>query len=388
MDTKAIILRVLLCLSLGQAAFGQTQLRGTAMDQVIVFRAGQDAIRGKLAEIGNEHIVLLLSEHEVTVPFSEISRIILSHERGAMRGMLYGAVLAGYASTYIFTTQQDNGGFVESKDLSLHLLVALPSIALGAGTGYLIDQTSRQSQEIFDFTGADQAKKEERSRLLSAANHDSRESKVHITFQGSHIYSTVPNLVVPGSYNNDYGTISKFNWLRKIQATYSMMPEAEIGLAVVWFGEPSQSSYGYEDLGNGNFTSYNGSQSFEANGKYFVASYKPLYNELGSRFDLIIGGGVGIASIHYSRTTLVSSITQGGPVVQLNSSFDILHNSLVGYLFGEFDFEIVEGLSLGLVADKVFAPAQNTQAVPEANISAQALPVGNISVGFTVGLHF
>ncbi|OGU29777.1 MAG: hypothetical protein A2057_08070 [Ignavibacteria bacterium GWA2_35_9] len=389
MSKNIIIAGVLLCLFMSQITFGQVQVKSTAMKQAIIFRPNQDAIRGKLAEIGEEYIVVFSSEREVTIPFADISRIILTYERGSGRGPIYGAVLAGYAGTLILTRSQDHGGFVESRDLSLYLLVVVPSIALGAGIGYLVDPGSVQKEEVFDFTGSGEAKTGEKSRLLRAATHESRESKVHITFQGSHVNSNMPKLNLPGSSTSyDYNTISEFNWLRKVQVTYSVVPEVEVGVALVWFSEPPQFSFGYETLGNSDSKSYNGFQSFEATGKYIVALYKPLYDLLDPRLDLKVGGGFGAASIDYSRTTTVWAYTQSGTGSQLNSSFSVSDNFVVAYLFVQLEFELVDGLSLGLVADKVFGPSRDAPAVSEANIPPQTLRFHNTSVGFTISLHF
>jgi len=88
MANNIIIAGVLVCLFLSQATFGQAQVKSTAMKQAIIFRPNQDAIRGKLAEIREEDIVVLSSEREVTVPFAEISRIILTYEQGPGRGTI------------------------------------------------------------------------------------------------------------------------------------------------------------------------------------------------------------------------------------------------------------------------------------------------------------
>ena len=389
MANNIIIAGILVCSFLSQATFGQAQVKSTAMKQAIIFRPNQDAIRGKLAEIREEDIVVLSSEREVTVPFAEISRIILTFEQGPGRGPLYGAVLAGYASTYILATSQDNGGFVESRNLPWYLLVVVPSIALGAGIGYLVDPGFAQKEEVFDFTGSNDAKAREKARLVTATTHGSRESKVHITFQGSHVNSNMPKLILPGSYASyDNGTISKFNVLRKAQVTYSVVPEVEVGVALVWFSEPPQSSFGYETLGNGDSKNYNASQSFEATGKYIVALYKPLYHLLDPRLDVKVGGGFGPASIDYRRTTTVWTFTQSGSSSQQDSFFTVSDNFVVAYLFVQVEFELVDGLSLGLVADKVFGPSRDVPAVPEANIPPQTLRFHNTSVGFTISLHF
>jgi hypothetical protein len=379
MAKNIIIAGVLLCLVLSEVTFGQVQVKSTAMKQALIFRPNQDAIRGKLAEIKEEYIVVLSSEREVTVPFAEISRIILTYDQGPGRGLFYGAVLAGYGSAYVLAASRDHGGFVESRDLVWYAIVVVPSIALGAGIGYLVDPGSAQKEEVFDFTGNDDAKAREKSRLVRVAIHESRESKVHITFQGSHVNSNMPKHVLPGSNTSyDNSAISEFNLLRKVQATYSVMPDVEVGVAFVWFSEPPQTSFGYETLGNDNTKYYSVYQTFGATEKYIVALYKPLYHMLDSRLDFKVGGGFGAASIDYSRRTTVSG----------NSFFNVADNSLAAYLFGELEFELVDGLSIGVVADKVFGPSRDAPAVPEAKIPAQTLRFDNTSVGFTISLHF
>ncbi|MEX2116461.1 MAG: hypothetical protein WEB37_06215 [Bacteroidota bacterium] len=356
------------------------------MKEALIFRPNQDAIRGRLVEIREESIVVLSSEREVTVPFADISRIILTSNRGAGRGALYGAVLAGYTSMYLLTGSND--GFVGSRNFSIYLLAVVPSIALGAGIGYLVDPGFEQTEEVFDFTGSDEAKAREKSRLVTATTHGSRESKVHITVQGSHVNSNNPKLILPGSNNYDYNTLSEFNMLRKAQVTYSLVAEVEVGVALVRFSEPPQTRFGFEALSNGDSKTYNASQSFEATGKYIVGIYKPLYHLLDPRLDLRVGGGFGTASIDYRRTTTVWTYTQSGSSLQDDSFFDVSDNFAGAYLFVQFEFELVHGLSLGLVADKVFGPSRDAPAVPEANIPAQTLRFNNTSVGFTISLHF
>jgi len=387
--TKSIIIAgVLLCVFLNQMTLARVQVKNATLKQVLVFRSNQDAIRGKLVEIDEEYVLVLSSEREVKIPFTEISRILLSFERGPSMGPLYGAVLGGYSSAFIYMAARDRGGFVESQNLGWYALVVVPSIALGAGIGYLVDPGSGEKEEVFDFTGDDEANAREKSRLISRATHDARGSKVHITLQGSHINSNMPGINLPGGSSYDYNSLSKFRLLRKVQATYSFVPEAEAGVAMVWFSEPPQSSYGYEVVANSYTKSYNVFQSFDATGKYIVALYRPLYHLLNSRLDVKVGGGIGTASVEYTRSTTVVTNAQSGPGPEQFSLFKISDNVLAGYLFGQVEFEPVDGLSVGLVADKVFGPSKDAPSVPEANIPAQTLFLDNTSLGFTISLHF
>ena len=390
-------LGIILFLFLSQLTFGQVQVKSTVKNQALIFRHDQDAIRGRLAEIQDESIVVLSSQREEKIPFADISRIILTFEQGSGRGPIYGGVLAGYTSTYILAGIQDHGGYLEKEGLALWLLlVVAPSVALGAGVGYLVDPGSSEKEEVFDFTGSYEEKNREKSRLARSVTHESRESKVHITFQGSHVYSNLPELTSPGSTSGDYYSygysrykLTEFNWMRKMQATYSVLPEAEAGVALVWFNEPPKSSYSYEYPSGGIFKNYNEVQSFEASGKFIVALYNPLYRILDSRFNLKIGCGLGTASIDYKRTTFVSTrIDTPSSYTEQRSSFNFEENVVAGYLFGQFEFEVADDLSIGLVADKVFGPARTLPAVPEVNIPEQKSPFDNSSVGFTISLHF
>jgi hypothetical protein len=359
------------------------------MNEALIFRYHQDAIHGTLAEIREEYVVVLSSEHEVQVPFREISRILLTFEHGLGRGPITGALLAGYASACILATSHGHGGYVESPDLPWYPLVVVPSIALGAGIGFLVDPGSGQKEEVFDFTGTDADRAREKSRLERDVTQGWRASQVHISFQGSRVNPNIPKLVLPGStiyYDNS--TTTTFNVLRKAQVTYSVVPEVEVGVALVWFSEPPELSSGYETASNRDTKIINGFQWFEATGKYIVAFYNPLYHRIDPRLDINVGGGLGTASIDYRRTITVWTNTPSGTSLQQDFSFNVPENSAVGYLACQLQFKLFEGFSVGLVADKVFGPSRDAPAVPEAGVPAQIVHFDNASVGFTIGLDF
>ena len=388
--TKNILLGgLLLCFFLAPKTFGGERAGNTATRQALVFSPHHDAIRGKLVEVRNEYVVVLTSEREVMVPFSEISRIILTHEQRSPSGPLYGMVLGGYAGMYLVATARGQGGYVESRSGwgSGTIFFAFISLAAGGGMGYLVDPGLTTKDEVFDFTGSDEEQLAEQSRLALAVRGELRESKVHFTIQGSRVYTSVPTISLPRSF--EYSSVTKFNLLRRAQVTYSVLPRVEAGIALVWFGEPAQSVSAYQSLGNGDSKSYTGSQTFEATGKYVVALYRPLHQILKPPLGVRIGGGLGSASVEFNRKVSVSTYMQGGgPSVQQTSTFNVSDNFLVGYLVGQLDIELSEGLALGLVADKVFGPSRKAPGVPEANIPPQTVRFENASVGFTINLHF
>ncbi|MBI5473414.1 MAG: hypothetical protein HY961_13800 [Ignavibacteriae bacterium] len=385
MFKHSISVGIILCLFMGQPLFGQAQVKNSAIKEALIFRPDQDVIRGKLLEIRQDAIVVLSSERERAVPFSGISRIILTYDRRAGGGPVIGAILGGYAGVLVLAHAENRGGFVESPNSSEYLLIVAPSIALGAGLGYLVDQAPAQTEEAFDFTGGEESRVREKSRLIAAATQETRESKVHVSFQGSHIYSHMPK-TGPDAYPTK--KLSMFNILRKVQATYSLLPELEAGVAFVWFDEPPQSSYSSEYSTNNLNKSISRSQTFKGAGKYLVALYKPFPQFLDPRVGIKVGGGIGTAGIDFLQTTSIWTYAQGGTSQHRSSSFSVSENVFVTYLFGQLEFELFDGLSVGLVADKVFGPTRKAPAVPEVNVPAQELRLDNASLGFNIILHF
>jgi hypothetical protein len=398
MASRCIISGVVLYACVCQILVGQVRVTSSVMKQALIFRPNQEVIRGTIAEIGEQSIVVLSSGQEIVVPIADISRIIWTCDPRPARGFLCGAILGGYASSYLYTRSLNNNGFFETGNALVFFLVVPPSMAIGAGIGYLIDPGSARKEVLFDFAGSDEERARERARLIEAATDGSRGSNLHVTLQASQVFAHMPELNLPNSFSSyEISRVTGFNLLRKAQVTYSVAPEWEIGVALVWFGEPSQSSYGYEHSYSQNPDSnvnktLTGLQSFEAIGKCIVASYNPLYYILDSRFAFKVGGGFGTASIDFKRTTSLYTWSYGNSQYGSNSlqdsHFSISDDYLVGYIFGQIEFELVDGFSLGLVADKVFGPSSDIPAVPEANIPARTLSFDNTSVGFSINVSF
>jgi hypothetical protein len=399
MASKCGIAGMVLCLLLFQIALGQVHVTSTVMKQALIFRPNQEVIRGTIAEIGEQSIVVLSSGQEIAVPIADISRIIWTCDPGPARGFLCGAILGGYASSYIYTRSLNNNGFFETGNALMFFLVVPPSMAIGAGIGYLINPGSARKEVLFDLAGSDEERARERVRLIEAATDGSRGGDLHVTLQASQVFAHMPELNLPNSFSSyEISRVTGFNLLRKAQVTYSVAPEWEIGVALVWFGEPLQSSYGYEYSYSENPDSnlnktLTGLQSFEAFGKCIVASYNPLYYILDSRFVFKVGGGFGTASINFKRTTSLFTWSydgygQNGTNSLQDSYFRISDDYPVGYIFGQIEFTLVDGFSLGLVADKVFGPSSDVPAVPEANIPARTLSFENTSVGFSINFSF
>jgi hypothetical protein len=73
-----------------------------SLKRIIVFRPEKDAIGGRLISVDDHGMVVLSATREETIPFEEISRIILTGESRSSKGAVYGAVLGAYASVAFF----------------------------------------------------------------------------------------------------------------------------------------------------------------------------------------------------------------------------------------------------------------------------------------------
>jgi hypothetical protein len=372
------------------------QERSSSLRRIIVFRPGQQAISGRLTVVEDRHIVVLTTTTEEKIYFEDMSRIILAGESRRGMGVLYGAIAGGYASSYLLGTDRgQSGGFLRRETYSpLALLIIIaPSILVGSGLGYLVDPGSDGKEEFFDFTGSSNQRRVEEKRLKDLFEGNAGERTIHIAIQGSQVYpSVLTDNAPPGSYpSGDYNSLTDFNILRRFQVTYSFRPEVEVGISVVWFGEPARNAYSFESLPSGASRNVNSTKSLDAVGRYLVGAYKPFHQSLDKRFALVVGAGIGFASIDYSSSGTLyeySYVNNQYLYSNQNSSVHVTDNPFSGFLFGEFRVKCDDGLTLGIAIDHVFAPSKTAPADPLLGISAQTLNFGNTSFGFTIGLHF
>ena len=296
MHHRIIVALSVVCCFLGFDSAAQSQTDSRVRHEILIFRTDREVLRGAAVDLRGDTIVVSSPLGDVTLSFAAISRIILRLEAGPSRGPIYGGVLAAYASAAIILSVGDRDGFVKPDNLAAYGLLAIPSIAVGVGIGYLFDHDSRPVEDVFDFTGSDAEKDRERGRLIAALARVQHRRKIHVSLQSGEVYSNLPALVLPDPYGNyDHSAANGFNLLRKIQVTYSVTPEVEAGAGLLWFGETGQSRFGYEYFADGSNKTYSELQSFNALGKMAVATYEPLKQLLGPGFSVKLGGGVGAA---------------------------------------------------------------------------------------------
>lgn len=368
-----------------------SQESGVPLRRAIVFRPNQEAISGRLIRVGDNSLVVLTLHHEEEIMFEDISRVILSGESRSSKGVIHGALLGGYAVTALVgaTDSKPTGYLRRDYSSGLGILVILiPSVFAGGGIGYLLDPGTDGREEMFDFTGSHGSQTAERKRLQNELKDTKREHGVHISVQGSQIFpSVVKAEESQSSYWGGYGyEVSDFNVLRRLQVTYSILPNVEVGLASVWFGEPSH----YHDLGEWSQSGYSrwgGTlTSLDAVGRHLVVVYKPFPESLDGRYELAFGSGIGISSIQYQRNTSVNEtvvVNNVSTTSYFNSPFEISETMLSGFVYAQASMKLTENLSLGLIFDYIVAPSKEAPADVRFGIPKETLNFGNTSIGFT-----
>jgi hypothetical protein len=371
--------------------------------RVIVFCPNQDALSGRLIRVGDSSISVLTAKREEKILFENISRIVLSGEKKASKGVVYGAILGGYGAVAILGQSENYTpkptGYLMSNNLStwVFLLIVTPSILAGGGIGYLIDPGSDGTEEMFYFTGSEDSRNAERQRLTGALSNVERDHTVHLSVQGSQVYpSVIKRDESQSSYGGGFGyggynNVMSFNIYRRVQLTYTIHPNVEVGIASVLFGEPSQYIDINEYSSSGNSRYGNTQITLDAVGRYAVVAYMPFPELSGGPYEISLGGGIGIAAIDYERQSFVTENTVVNGIYTTTtktSTFKFSENLVTGYLYGQASAELIDGLTIGLVLDHVFAPSKEAPADVVFGMARKTLPFGNTSLGFTIGLHF
>jgi hypothetical protein len=333
--------------------------------------------QGFLIGLKSDTLVIHEKDTNRNIAIKNLASIsIETRNKGGMQGVAIGGILGTYL-TYLAFWQTENEPFAYYQNESAfgQALVSLLGTLLGSGVGYLIDKSSEENTEIFDFSGNDKSKTEEFRRLKKFLTGYESASKIHLNFQLSQVSTRLSEM---GNNEDDYYSyrdVTSFNLLRKIQLTYSIFDDLEIGGAVSWFGEPSMSWYNYTSGTNEN--SYGG-QTYEGVGFYAMAVYKPFHSFFSETFTWKVGAGIGSGNVDYEF--IEYDYTQGDTTIM-----NINKTLFSAILYTQFDLFLYDRFSIGFVADYVYLP-EEIPGISELDISSRNL--GNFSFGFTLGLHF
>lgn len=384
---KPTILVSLILFSPSAFLSAQIPVSNRSLNYAIVFRAEQDALRGRLVEVGDDTLVLLTAEREARVPLTDVRRIILSFESAGSRGGVYGGLLASYVCAWLFMTPREGGPYISISDGGA--LWIIPGAAVGTALGYLIDPGGATREEIIDLTGNFDEKRKGRERLLSATTKGRTSMEWTVSIQAAQVSPSLPPLEA-SRYISSYEDrrISGFNLVRRVYVGYSGFPFIDVGLSLITFGEPARSVFAYEGLAGGGSRNISTTQTFEASARCLIASIQPLDLVAQGPSGLVVGVGGGLSSIEFRRHILVSSWSPAGEFLSQDSDLHHEDSPFAWYLFAEWDVQVFDGLSIGLIVDRVVASSIVAPEVPIAGLPSQTMRFGNSSAGVIVSVQF
>lgn len=370
----------------------EAQMRIADTQRIVLFLKEGASTSGFLMEATDDSLALLTAKGKEWFGYSNLKSAILHGRRRPGKGLGYGILLGTYGSVFVLgANRPDESEKFLNNNLGFTLgvaLIALPGMAIGGGIGYLIDPGSQGEDIVFDFSGADPGRGNAPAQFRKALS-PSEEPKVHLSIYGGSVSLSSPEL--PGY--SPYESNSNFNWMRRIQITYSATEHLDAGIAILWFGEPPQRGY-WSSSSAPNVSEYaNMTRNFDALGYFAVVQFRPFSELLLRNMDILVGGGIGVASIHHqidytwSRSSYDTATFQSTYTI-INGSQAVDERPLSGFLAGEANVHIYSGLSLGFSVDHVFGPARRITGIPFAGVESRTLRLGNTSVGFGMGIHF
>jgi hypothetical protein len=379
-------------------------------NNVIILLQKAGALAGTLVGIDGDAVVILRKGQEEKIPWRDMKTITIEVEKNRRQGILMTMLAGIYLGNVLVLRDKSQPSFYigSHNGDSAWWYVWNEAIIVGASSGlaFLLGGLFGQAEKTFEFTGSEKEDLRKWEAFKKFILGTEGGPKIHLSAQGAWVFPKITNryrsLFQDAGYNSwrtqyyyggqDLWPTSEFNMLRKIQLTYSIRPDVEIGAAVCFLGEPSlygekQISYQvYDPYGNYWYTSsqfFYVNQSLSSTGYFVVGVYKPFLKTLPKILSWNVGLGLGVSQI--KLLTTVSDLyydAYGSP------GFEISKAQFCSLLFTELKLYLWNALSFGLTADYTLAPALQAPALPDVGIPAQKLRVGNGSIGFTLGFHF
>lgn len=377
-------------------------------NRILVYLREGGAFTGLLVGIESNSLIVRIGKKDEKIPFQNLAKVIIETEKKTSRNVLYFMLIGTYLQNLSRRAKNQPTAYMqhtygEARSL---LLINILSAGLWGGLGYLASSIFEKNEKVFDFTGSEEKRYSKWEQLRRYITGEYHPKKFHLSIQAGHVYMRISNrystLLQNAGYDirgysymfDDYKEeATNFNLLRKLQFTYSRKPEAEIGFAILWLGEPSTSGSKYK--WNEMNQSSRVEQVLYATGYYIVGIYKQFLRGMQKRIAWNIGFGVGAAKIDFRLKAHSETWDPNywdpnywDSHTEVTYEHNISKTLFSGVFFTELNFYLQDTLSLGLAADYVYVPTENVPAIPEADIPAQKLRLGNISVGFSLGLHF
>ncbi len=349
----------------------------------IVLHTGR-ILSGTMVDITDDTVILLRAGQEQKIPKQEV-RIIVVKEK--QQNILSVVFLLTYLEHLIFLTDEnDMPPFYANYYRGLEFLY-VEAFLLGANAGlsFLLSDALGISDKVFEFAGKSEDNLAEWEKLKAILQKSGRWKKIHLTLQAGRVFPQISSRRL--SLLQDRGFYvhkdpSLFNLLRRIQMTYPLTPDLEVGLAHSWLSEPVLWAWRYQEVPD---LSVHLDESFSSNGYYLVGVYRPLSRTLPNALSWDFGLGIGGA-----RTTIdtKSEIFDTAYPNGRESEAKVTRTQFSVLAFTELKLNISKVLTFGFAADYFLASTISLEAIPEAELPVQTFRVGNGSLGFSLTLHF
>lgn len=398
-STKNALLALTICLFTSIPAHGQTRaesasdstdhfIRYVPQRRMVAVDFNAKTHSGMLRGYDGDSLIMTSLRGQERLSLLDIDRIVLMPGRQKSTRTLHGMFITLYLGNLLALRAKGNpayfyghGGEDEEKFV---FLAQLGIAASGAAIGYLFGMAANR-EEIFEFTGIAGTAAERRFR--DWLGRESRDRRFHLRAQAAAIAtrnvdeseSKLDRAGIPDLYSisellgEEYESSGGINLLRKLELTYSLKRNLEVGFAYVSLSEPTVAR-----------CHPCAKQELAVRGFYLIsrANYRPRPER--NPVSLFAGAGLGLAD--GAASLEVEGNFEGHPYLHRKVEVEI--NSASGYLFCGMDISISQVMSLALALDYALVSAVELPAIEQASVSAQKMKVGNAGIGLSLGMHF
>jgi len=368
---------------------------------MLVYLQDGSSFSGFLAAVEPDVLIVRKDGQDIKVPRQTLRSIILKTDTNLNRNMVYGMAAGLYIGNILLLHDSyDPFAFakrLEGEDVWGGLLFESIFAAGGIGLGYLATLLETK-EKTFDFGTSEQAQAAtwDKFRIYTAAVP--QPAKIHFSIHEGSVFpefsSSYDDFIGQAGYQS-YTSASRFNLLRRVQITCSLIPALEFGLAYLCASEPGSDYYFYSDDG---VTSINSSfwPNYSQAGLYLVGAFRPVK---GPRAIGNIGLAVGAARatiemLGYLTISeyMLDPVTQAFwtyiTIKEAKLSYKDTNTFFSGFAFAEMSLRLYHNLYLGISADYMLKHIEKIPAFEDFGIPARKVRLGNASIGFTMGWHF
>ena len=337
----------------------------------ITFKNGT-VFQGYLLGINDGALFVSVKKVHFKIPLSDVS--ILAVDDKYIAGWTLGGLYLSQCVFFSWVGAPGTAPVYWNFDIAFLIkgLLSFATIAVAVTAGGITHMI--EGDEIFYFTGSKEAVTAEIQRLTEFLLVDKPiKNKFQLSFESAFVNTTFSKTNNTIFHDGpDFSPVSSnLNLMRKIQAVYSVSDNVDVGAAYVFTGEPSfpwqrykTGEYWYVDL--------DGYFKYSGYGIYPIFQYN-LTNSFPSLFfDVVAGGGPGIAKINYS----ISQYESNKYTIQTIDKY-----IFSGYAFTNIRFRINPTTLIALSADYVFIPEKK---FPIDFLNVKAESFSNFSYGISL----